>query len=277
MIKIGSLLFGLALPLIVFSGEEVLTFRIIPSPNLVKNADFSQINENGHPAGWRFDNCSKSPHFKSQVVKHPGGNYLAVNSEWNKFGYWLQFVPVKEGEAYVVSCEVQSDAPNPAVWLLNQVKKASKKKSPGKVQYIITRSLRQGDELKEILSDFVDEKLIINLSPVRWNSISSVIFVPLDLGINRCAMRVGIYGGNAGQARFRNPVFREAKSELEAEIRGAGWKSLRIKGAKPESIKLDPAQETQKVSFVLPKALFVYKAELTGSNGREIHREVANE
>lgn len=275
--KTGSSVLGLALMLIPLFGEDALTFQINPSPNLVKNADFRQLNSQQLPVGWTFDNCSKSPRFHSAVTHDADGNYLTVNAPWKKFGYWLQPIPVKEGGVYFVSCEVQSNGPTTAIWILNQAERESKKKKAGKVQYIISRSLRHGDELKEVLSDFVDKKLINNLSPVRWNSINSEVIVPLDRGIKKCALRIGIYGGNAGQARFRNPVFREAKSKLKVQIRGIGWKHLRIKGAKPESVKLDPALETQSVSFTLQRALFVYKMELLGSNGREIIREVTNE
>ena len=90
-----------ALPLLLLADDgEVMKLRCIKSPNLVRNADFSQINEHGLPREWSFDNCSRSPHFKSQVIRQETGNYLAVNTEWIKFGYWVQNIPVKEGVSY---------------------------------------------------------------------------------------------------------------------------------------------------------------------------------
>lgn len=267
----------LALTLVPLFGEETMELRIVPSPNLIKNAGFIHVDGDGLPMEWTFDNCSGSPHFRSQVIQHPDGSYLAVDSEWIKFGYWLQTVPVKEGVSYYASCEVQSDGPTPAVWVKCNALKESSRKSPGKLSYVIFRALRYGDELKETLRDFVDEELIINLSPVHWNRLDSEIIIPIDRGIENCAVRVGIYGGDAGQVRFRNPVFREAKAELNAEVLGTGWTELRIPGATPEKVSLDPAQEKQKVSFVLPKAPHTYRAELLGASGRQIVKEISNE
>ena len=266
------------LPLVRLSGgEEALKLRLVPSPNLLRNAGFIQVDGDGLPMEWTFDNCSKSPRFRSQVVRHPDGNCLAVDSEWIKFGYWLQMVPVKEGVSYLASCEIQSDGPTPALWIRCDAKKTSSKKSPGKLSYVIARALRYGDELKETLRDFVDEDLIINLSPVHWNRLDAEVIIPLDRGIEKCAVRIGIYGGDAGQARFRDPVFREAKAELKAEILGTNWTELRIPGAKPEKVKLDPAAGKQEVSFVLPKAPYTYRVELRGPAGRSIMKEISNE
>ena len=89
--KIKSLLFSILLPLAVIGNETALELRCIPSPNLVRNADFSMLNAKGLPQGWYFDNCSKSPEFKTQIIKHADGNYMAIDSAWIKFGYWLLF------------------------------------------------------------------------------------------------------------------------------------------------------------------------------------------
>ena len=275
--RIRVWIFGLLLPLFCLGGEEGLTLRVIPSPNLVCNADFSQLNENRLPVAWHFDNCSKSPEFKSQVANAGDGNFLAVNTEWIKFGYWMQGIPVKEGVSYYVSCDVQSDGPTPAIWIECNAMKSSAKKSPGKLRYIISRSIRHGDDMRRMLRDFVDEELINNLSPVRWNRLDSEVIIPIDRGIEKCVLRIGIYGGDAGQARFRNPVFREAKAELKAEISGLGWTELRVSGANPEKVKLDPALGKQEVSLLLPKAPDLYRVELMGPAGRSIVKEVSNE
>ena len=269
--------FGLLLPLCCFGGEEGLNLRLIPSANLLRNTDFRQLDENRLPVGWSFDNCSKSPEFKSRVTGAREGNFLAVDAGWIQFGYWLQMVPVREGVSYYVSCEVQSDAPTPALWIQCDAKKTSSKKSPGKLRYIISRSLRHGDDMRTVLRDFVDEELVNNLSPVHWNRLDAEVIIPLDRGIEKCAVRIGIYGGDAGQARFRDPVFREAKAELKAEILGTNWTELRIPGAKPEKVKLDPAAGKQEVSFVLPKAPYTYRVELRGPAGRSIMKEISNE
>ena len=265
------------LPLVPLFGQESLKLRIVPSPNLIKNAEFIHVDGDGLPGEWTFDNCSKSQYFRSQVVRHSDGSFLAVDSEWIKFGYWLQTIPVKEGGSYYASCEVQSDGPTPAIWIQCNATKKSTKKSPGKLRYLIARALRYGDELRETLRDFVDEDLIINLSPVRWNRLDSEVIIPTDRGIERCTLRVGIYGGDAGQARFRNPVFREAKAELKAEIFGTGWTELRVSGAKPERVKLDSASGKQDILLVLPQAPRVYRAELLGPTGRKVVKEISNE
>lgn len=268
----------LAAVLVSFAnGEDVLKLCCIPSPNLARNGDFAQVDKNGHPEGWDFDNCTKSPDFRTRVVEHPEGNYLAIDTDWHQFGYWRRDVAVKEGVAYCVSCDVQSDGPRPAVWIQCIAVKKPRKKSPGQMRYIIARSVRNSDEMKEMLKDFIDEELINSLSPVKWNRMNSEVIIPTDCGIKLCTLRVGIYGGNAGQARLRNLVFREAKAELKAEVVGTGWTELRVPGAKPESVKLDPALEKQEVSFVLPRAPRIYKVELLGSSGRNVKKEIANE
>ena len=259
-------------------GGEVVKLRCIQSPNLVRNADFKQITGNDLPGEWAFDNCSKSPHFKSKVVRRDNGNYLAVNTEWIKFGYWFQNIPVKEGVSYYVGCEVQSDAPSVAVWLQCRVEKKSGKKKPSdRTSHLFFRHACMGDDMREQLKDFVDEELIVSLSSNNWMRLNKEIVIPVGLGIRTCIMRMGIYGGGAGQARYRNPVFRESKSRLEAEISGTGWTQLRIPGAKPDSVKLNPASKQQTVSVILPAAMRVYKAELIHQNGSKVTKEVSNE
>jgi hypothetical protein len=266
------------LPLIrLHGGEEVLKLRVIPSPNLLLNGGFNDLDGNGLPQKWFFDNCSNSPNFRSRVINDADGNYLAIDSEWIKFGYWLQKVSVEEGKAYLASCDVRSNGPRTAMWIQCNATKKAVKSSPGKLKYIISRALRYGDELKEILKDFVDEDLIINLSPVNWNRLASEVIIPRNVGIKTCSFRVGIYGGEAGQAHFRNLVFREQKAELKAEIIGANWVELRIPGAIPEKVKLNPTLKHQTVSFVLPKAPHSYKVELLGSSKRKVVKEISNE
>ena len=85
------------LPLVSSGSEDVLQLRCIPSPNLLKNVQFSKIDSKGRPESWSFDNCSKSPHFKSRIYRSSNVNVLEIYTEWQKFGYWLQKVAVQEG------------------------------------------------------------------------------------------------------------------------------------------------------------------------------------
>jgi hypothetical protein len=271
------LLLGLNIIQIPLCGDESLVMEVIPSANLVKNNGFSQLNTKKLPLNWYFDNCSKSPHFRTTVVNNPSGNYLAVNTAWNNFGYWLQNIPVKEGVYYFVSCDVQSDNPAVALWLMANVKKSSKKKSLGKVRYFISMATRHGKERKEMLKDFFDEKLIPSLSANQWYSICEEVIFPKDRGIDKCAFRFGIYAGYAGQGRFRNPVFREAKATLKVKVKGENFKELFIKGAHPEKVKLDSTKSTQEISFVLPRAKWVYQVVLTNTLGKKVIKEVTNE
>ena len=134
-----------------------------------------------------------------------------------------------------------------------------------------------GDEMREELRDFVDEDLIVCMSATRWLMLDAAVPVPPGSGISSCAMRVGIYGGNAGQARFRNPFFRAEQPTLEAEIIGTGWKQLHVAGAVPENVTLDPAKEHQVVSVLLPKGKHVYKAELSDQEGVRETKEICHE
>lgn len=269
----------LAAPLMLAAAgeEEALKLRCVSSPNLVRNADFSQRNESGLPLEWVFDNCSKSPEFRTEIVQKNDGNILAVNSVWEKFGYWLQNVPVQEGKSYYVSCDVQSDAPNVALWLKYQATKKPEKKTQARLSHVFSRTLRYGDDMKSILRDFVDENLLITLSPVNWSRLDAEVVIPEDYGIGTCEFRVGVWGGNAGEARYRNPVFRESAARLEADISGKGWTSLTVKGANPEAVELDPEKDRQSVSVVLPKVLKVYEVKLSGRDGNGITREFVNE
>ena len=269
----------LALPLMLLAGEsEALKLRRIPSPNLVRNADFSKLDEKGLPREWKFDNCSRSPDFKSKIVQGENCNYLAVNTAWIKFGYWMQDIAVKEGVSYYVGCQVQSDDPNIAVWLKSQTEKKNvPRKASVKTEHLFYKTTTMGDDTRAALKDFVDEDLIVTMSAKNWIGIYNEIVIPAGLGIHLCTLRLGIYGGNAGQARFLNPVFREAQSRLEAEISGTGWVQLRISGAKPESVKLDPSAKQQTVSVVLPKTKRIYKVDLCDQKGGKITKEVSNE
>lgn len=255
-----------------------IRLRCIPSANLVRNADFKHADENGSPREWKFDNCSKSPDFKSKIVQGENGNFLAVNTAWIKFGYWMQNIAVKEGVSYYVGCEVQSDDPSVAVWLQCQTEKKNTPKKPSaKTEYLFYKVTTMGDDTRAALKDFVDEDLIVSMSAENWIGMYNEIVIPAGMGIRFCTLRFGIYGGNAGQARFRNPVFREARSRLEAEISGTGWIQLRVSGARPESVQLDPSAKQQTVSVVLPKAKRIYKVELCDQKGGKIKKEVSNE
>ena len=273
----SSLLAVLALPLMAAGGEEALQLRCIPPANLVGNADFRKIDRQGHPEEWRFDNCSRSPLFKSRVVSRPEGNCLAVDTDWQKFGYWLQSIPVEGGVTYYASVEVQSDAPSPALWVRCESAKKIPGKNPRSLEFIVSPRLHHSDEMKEALKDFIEEKLIRTLSPVKWNRIGKAIKIPANRGMCTLEMRIGIYGGNTGQARFRAPVLRKAESVLEAKVSGEGWTRLKVRGAKPGSVKLDPEKTEQTVSVVMPAARRIYRAELFGANGKKVIREAINE
>lgn len=267
----------LALPLVPLFGEESLKLRIVPSPNLIKNPGFVHVDGAGLPLEWTFDNCSKSRHFKSRVVKHPEGNYLAVDSAWGQFGYWMQSVPLKKDESYYASCEIQSDGPGFMIWLQCMRNKTAEDGKGFYKQYRAQAFLRTGLAMREALRDFVDENLLTSLCPDQWSRIGCEVVLPKDAKDCRCEVRMGVYSGYAGQMRFRKPVFRKMASELKAEIRGTGWTELRIRGAKPASVKLDPTLETQNCSVVLPRALYCYKVELLGSQEKTITREITNE
>ena len=131
--------------------------------------------------------------------------------------------------------------------------------------------------MRDLLKDFVNEELVIGLYPDRWSRLDAEIAIPVGKGIAVCAMRIGVYGGKAGQARFRKPIFREARSVLKADISGTGWTELRVVGAVPETVKLEPNKKLQSTSVVLPKALCLYKVELIGTGIRKVIREVAND
>lgn len=279
MMRINSLLLGIAaiLPLIPLSGEDALNLRVVPSPNLLRNADFVRIGENGLPKEWAFDNCSKSPRFKSQVVRYPDGNAVEVASEWEKYGYWLQSIPLKKDESYYASCEVQSDGPNFMIWIQCMRGRTAEEKKDFYKQYRAAVHLRTGLPMREALQDFVDESLLTSLCSDQWSRIGCEVVLPKEAGDCLCEVRMGVYGGYAGKMRFRKPVFRKMASELKAEISGTGWTELRIRGAKPVSVKLDPALAAQSCSFILPKALYCYKVELIGSQGKTITREITNE
>ena len=85
------------LPLISYCGENALQLRCIPSPNLLKNVQFRKIDSGGRPESWVFDNCSKSPYFKSRFFQDSGADVLEIYTPWQKFGYYLQKVAVQEG------------------------------------------------------------------------------------------------------------------------------------------------------------------------------------
>ena len=263
-----------ALPAILPAGdEEALKLRLIPSPNLIRNTGFCQFDGKGHLAGWSFDNCSKSPYFSSELLFRDGGSCLGINAEWKKFGYWLQTIPVREGVTYHVGVDVQSDGPGAALWL----QLPAQKKGKGQTEFLIYRHVNVGDEMREMLKDFVEEELIVSMSSVNWVRLDSLISVPVDRGITSCSLRVGVYGGNAGQIRYRNPFLREARSKLEIEVAGTGWTRLRVAGGMPETAALDPAKALQTVTVILPKAKYSYKVELSDGEGVRMTKEVSNE
>jgi len=267
----------LALPLVPLFGEEALKLRIVPSPNLIRNAGFIHVDGDGLPLEWIFDNCSKSRHFKSQVVRHPEGNYLAVDSAWCKFGYWMQTIPLKKGTSYYASCDTRSDGPNVMIWIQCKQDETVAGKKVFRKEFRTRSFFRNGMAMRKELRDFVDENLLTSLGPDRWSRIGCEVVLPKDVDGCQCEVRIGVYSGDMGQICLRNPVFREMGSELNAQISGTGWTELRIPGAKPASVKLDPALATQSISFILPRAMYLYKVELIGTQGKTITREITNE
>ena len=265
------------LPLLSYGGENALQLRCIPSPNLLKNVQFRKIDPRGRPESWVFDNCSKSPHFKSRFFQDSGANVLEIYTPWQKFGYYLQKVAVQEGVSYYASVDVQSDNPVPAIWLRCLGGKNSDGKSSGKLEYVIKAYLYHSEERKEVLKDFIDEKLISTLSADAWNRIGKEIQIPEKKQMKSLDFRIGICGGNAGKVRLSNPVFRKAEAVLEIKVSGKNWHSLTVNGARPSFKKLDPAKDMQIVSVKMPHAGRIYKVKLTGVNGRIVIREITNE
>ncbi|MBO4490610.1 MAG: hypothetical protein J5944_04530 [Lentisphaeria bacterium] len=261
----------LAAPLMLAAaGEETdaLSFRFIPSANLIKNSDFGQLNEEKLPSDWTFDNCSRSPVFRTIVSGEGADRFLEVTSAWSQFGYWLQKVPVQAGKTYYASCEYQTDGPCGGLWIQGETEKGHKFRSVNEI------SSRFGDLLTEQMRDFVPERYIYRVGPDRWCRLEKEFTLPADKGDGVCQLRVGVYGGFAGYVRLRNPVLREAACGLEIRIAGQGWTELRVQGAKPEVMKLDPASSEQTVSTVLPGVCRYICAELTGLSGVKVSKEV---
>ena len=267
----------LLLPLLAIGSEKILQLQCIPSPNLLENANFSKITPQRHPIAWKFDNCSKSPLFKSRVISMPKYNYLEIDTDWQKFGYYLQKVSIKENVSYYVSVDVQSNNPVPAIWLRCLAGKNASGKSLGNLEYVIKAYLYHSQERKEVLKDFIDEKLISTLDDKSWNRICKEVKIPPKRQMNSMDVRIGICGGNAGSARYRNPVFRRAESTLKITIKGKNWNKVTIKGAKPEVVKLNPQKDNQVVSVKLPVACRIYKVVLAGANGKKVFGKVTNE
>jgi len=265
------------LPFVSFGGTDVLQLRCIPSPNLLKNVQFSKIDSKGRPESWVFDNCSKSPHFKSRIFRDSGVDVLEIDTPWQKFGYYLQKVAVQEGVSYYASVDVQSDNPVPAIWLRCMGKKNADGKVAEKLEYVIKAYLYHSEERKEVLKDFIDEKLISTLSADAWSRIGKEIQIPEKKQMKSLDFRIGICGGNAGKVRLSNPVFRKAEAVLEIKVSGKNWHSLTVKGARPSFKKLDSAKDMQLVSVKMPHAGRIYKVELKGVDGRIVTREVTNE
>ena len=263
------------------SGGDPLKVRSTLSPNLLKNANFDRLTSRGEPADWVFDNCSRSPEFRSKVIPHPDGNIMAIDAGWIQFGYWLQNVPVKEGKTYYASCEYQSDAPSPMLWL--QCKEYYDGGSPlghypvSKTKFYMFSYLRHGEDLSKVLTDFVDPELVCGISSDRWTMYSCEFTVPEGKGCKNYEVRMGIYGGNAGQARYRRVIFRKAAVKLEVEVSGKGWKQLNIPGAVPGSVKVDPAKPSQFFTFILPSSKEIYKAELLNTDGSKFIRRISHE
>ena len=275
MIK-QTLLYTFLLPLLLFGNEDILQLELIPSKNLLKNFNFVTVKSINTPAFWPFDNCSKSPSFKTEIKKHHQGNYLSIYSDWQKFGYHHQKVAVTPGVSYHASVEVQSAGPTPALWLKSINSKINKSKSRPEIEFIAKANLYHSDEMKEALKDFVDEKLIRTLNTTTWNKIGKAIKIPKTTNVTYIDVNIGILGGDAGFANFKNPVFRESKATLKITFKGKNHQKLIIKGAKPESIKLDTNKNLQTVFTELPIARRIYTVELY-SDGKRITKEVINE
>ena len=261
----------LALPLLLAGGEETISFRFRPSENLVKNADFGKLNEKGLPADWTFDNCSNSPKFRTEVIGQGTERFLEVTTAWEEFGYWLQKVPLKAGATYCASCEYQVDGPSAGLWLQGETEKGHKIKSVNSVPS------RFGDTLAEELRDFIPERYVFYVGPDRWSRMDKEFSLPADKGDGVCQLRIGVYGGFAGTVRMRHPAIRKAECGLDVRIAGQGWTELRIPGASPASVKLDPGAKEQTVSVVLPSICRVYGAELISQSGSKVSKEVFHE
>ena len=260
---------------------EVLAMQRIYAPNLLQNADCARLDGAGKPEVWRFDNCSRSSEFNPRVIRVSGDSVLAVDSGWLLFGYWCQSVPVEEGKRYYAAADFQSDGPNAMMWLKCQEYQDGGSPlghyPPSQTEFYLRGYPHQGAELKKVLDDFINPEWVSGISAEEWTQYALEFTVPLGKGARNYAVRLGVYGGNPGQVRFRKPVLRLAESQLKVTVTGKNWTQLRIAGAQPETVNLDAELETQTVQVTLPSEIRKYHAELTGNNHAKVMKEISHE
>jgi len=264
-------------------GEDTFSLELKKeySPNLLKNPGFEELDSKGNPEYWSFDNCSQSDQIKPEIVHDGviGKNSAIVKTEGRLFGYWRQNATVKEGERYCGYVQFKLNSRG-LLWI--KTSQYDDKKSPlhhpkSSTEIYAKAYPEHGDNLRKVLSDFIDESYIQPVSEKDWNRFSLEFTVPAGKGINNYEVRAGSYGGEKGWVMIDDAYFGLSKYMLKIKLSGKALKNIKIKSLDGSVIfekKLNPETETYNFNAEIPSQVDRYYIEIQDGKGNINRRDI---
>ena len=270
----STLLLALALPL----AANEISMKRISAPNLLKNGDFSQKNDNGMPENWIFDNCSKADFtFRSDI----GG--IVIESPEHKFGYFLQQVAVKEGVRYCIKGKVRVWRTQANIWLscpeYDDGGSPLGHYPPSQTTFFILAYPYQGESLKNVLGKFIDPGVIAGVNDKNWTTYMREFTPPVNKGIKNYNVRCGCYGGYKGWVNYTDIYFGLAAFELQITVNTRDWSKITVTGndGKEYFTQSNNTKGGNTFSVQLPSQSIRYILTLTDINGKTKNWEVPHE
>ena len=184
-----------ALAVHVHAGESPRPDGIADAPgNLLVNADFS-LADGERPAGWQFQNMSRSPEFAAARERIDGEWVAAVRiadaDTTELFGYWTQEIPPPAPGRYALRFRIRAENIGLAYWLANN-----------KHSFSVVRRFAPGGYGAighQIMEKFIDkDKLPPSFRPDRWEDFAAEVEIPALAADDRLAVRIGSHSSAEG-------------------------------------------------------------------------------
>lgn len=246
--------------------------------NLLRNPGFEELDRNGNPKYWSFDNCSRSPRVSGRIERDGKNGHMAVVElrEINS-GYWTQPVRVEAGRRYHVQAEFRSRGPRCLLWIrTNQYNdgKSSYCQPLSDTDIISTvADPKYGGAMAEELANFIDSRFLCCVSPDKWQVYSHEFTVPEGHGIDTYFVKPGAYFGGEGCMMTDNVWFGPAEFTLTAKVSGPGIAAVRVVDSRGRTAAERPVAPNAPAVFRLPSRKELYTVEGLDAKRRVVRRE----
>ncbi len=259
-----SMLAALAAAFSAAGDGFTVDYRETPGPNLLRNADFSEIGPDGVPAGWYFDNCTRNELLLHGVAELDRGNAATITvadaDTPELYGYWSQIVRLTEPGRYCFRFNIRTEDMSFAYWLSDNT---------GTNMVLKMFPSASGPASRAILEKFVPEDLLLTFSPDIWSPVTVEFDVAQPPGDGVFGVKAGAMAASAGWMAVDDAWFGRAETVLTARIAGAGAARLEVEqpGGMVAGCDLDSALSEQEVALTVPSRLAPSKWIVTDLHG----------